>query len=69
MKLNHKFGTHEEQLLNALAMMASALEALDQLGGFNDVGAHLDLAICRLSSALEIPWPVNASDLPSSLSN
>lgn len=69
MKLNHKFGTHEERLLNALEMMASALETLDQLGGFSDVGAHLDLAICRLSSALEIPWPANSADLPSGLSN
>ena len=63
MKLNHMLGAHEEHLLHALMMMTSALEMLDQVGGCHDVGAHLDLAISRLSDVLEMPWPRESAAL------
>lgn len=47
----------------ALELMQSALKLLDESGVSADVGAHLDLAICRLQFALgvqaaklETPW-------------
>lgn len=36
----------------ALTLMESALEILDRIDGMDDVGAHLDLAICRYKLAL-----------------
>lgn len=39
-----------EKLALALEKMRSALNLIDEAGGPHDVGAHLDLAICRLVS-------------------
>lgn len=40
-------GNHD--LRHALSLMKTALELLDRSNDAHDVGAHLDLAICRLS--------------------
>ena len=45
----------------ALALMIDALRLLDQAEAPADIGAHLDLAICRLSEALDRPWPASNS--------
>jgi hypothetical protein len=37
---------------DALACMERALELLDEAGVPSDIGAHLDLAICKLRDAL-----------------
>jgi hypothetical protein len=42
----------EQQLRNALSLMRNALQLLDESECPADVGAHLDLAICRLSDLL-----------------
>ncbi|HWJ38393.1 MAG TPA: hypothetical protein VNR86_06495 [Sphingomicrobium sp.] len=34
--------------VEALARMEEALELIDQCDGTSEIGAHLDLAICRL---------------------
>jgi len=39
-------------LIDALDLMRSALAILDETESPADVGAHLDLAICRLLAAL-----------------
>lgn len=39
---------NEECLKQALSYMQSAIELLDGLHAPADIGAHLDLAICRL---------------------
>jgi hypothetical protein len=44
--------TGEDRLLTALKHMECALELLDQAEASADIGAHLDLAICRLREAL-----------------
>lgn len=44
--------TDDERLLEALSRMASALESLDEADAPADIGAHLDLAICRLKDIL-----------------
>ena len=41
-----------EKRRQALALMRSALQLLDDAGGPVDVGAHLDLAICSLEKAI-----------------
>jgi hypothetical protein len=46
----------------ALEDMESALEALDQAGGMNQVGAHLDLAICRLRAVLTVSNATSETD-------
>lgn len=42
----------DEQLRNALSLMRNALRILDETECSADVGAHLDLAICRLTDLL-----------------
>ena len=42
-----------ESLQTALANMKSALSLLDDAEAPDDIGAHLDLAICRLESFLK----------------
>lgn len=42
----------EETLLKARDLMQRALDLLDRTGSAHDVGAHLDLAIARLSEML-----------------
>ena len=50
--------------LAALALMEEALALLDRSGCSMEAGADLDLAICRLRSALEPLAPVEREDLP-----
>ena len=45
-------GTLEREGVGALAHMEEALELLDGCNAPADVGAHLDLAICRLRDVL-----------------
>lgn len=40
------------ELQSAMANMRAALELLDSAGAPADVGAHLDLAICRLRDVI-----------------
>lgn len=40
--------TREEKLQKALMHMECALELLDDADASADIGAHLDLAVCRL---------------------
>lgn len=47
-------GQLDEDRGSALALMERALELLDACGSGNDVGAHLDLAICRLRERLRL---------------
>ncbi len=42
-------------LMMALQHMKAALELIDQINEAPDVGAHLDLAICRLQESLDRP--------------
>lgn len=44
-------------LAQALDLMKTALQLLDEGRAPPDIGAHLDLAICRLSETLDRPWP------------
>jgi hypothetical protein len=41
-----------EALAKALSYIEMALELLDEAGSPADIGAHLDLALCRLREAL-----------------
>ena len=40
-------------LETALAYMVSALELLDHARALADIGAHLDLALCRLQTVID----------------
>lgn len=56
----------QEALREPLAFMQSALALLDRAGAPVHIGAHLDLAICELQSAIEglasgSPAPVGRS--------
>ncbi|HEX6785390.1 MAG TPA: hypothetical protein VF098_12165 [Sphingomicrobium sp.] len=44
----------EDDRVDALRLMEQALELLDRSNAPFDVGAHLDLAICRLREGLGI---------------
>ena len=44
--------TRAEKLQSALSNMESALQILDNADAPPDIGAHLDLAICRLKDAV-----------------
>lgn len=55
-----KQGTLEEEGAAALKMMEQALELLDCCEDVFDVGAHLDLAICRLRDAMERAGPTTS---------
>lgn len=44
----------EERLYKALENMESALRLLDDLDAPADIGAHLDLAICRLKELVSV---------------
>lgn len=48
-------GSDPAPLTQALELMRSALELLDQANAPADLGAHLDLAICRLETVLDTP--------------
>lgn len=43
--------SHDARLVQALASMRIALQLLDEADASPDIGAHLDLAICRLEAA------------------
>lgn len=56
------FAERQQKLHDALKLMENALQLLDEAGCSADIGAHLDLAICRLrdvlpQSSAEIPPP------------
>jgi hypothetical protein len=44
-------------LREALTFMESALQLLDRAGAPAHIGAHLDLAICELQSAMPTSYP------------
>jgi len=46
----------------ALDLMKTALLLLDGAEASPDIGAHLDLAICRLSETLDLPWPDSSAE-------
>ena len=48
-------GRLEQEGAAALVHMEEALKLLDRCEGATDVGAYLDLAICRLRDALAVP--------------
>lgn len=50
-------GTHDARLVQALASMREALQLLDEAAAAPDIGAHLDLAICRLESVISDAAP------------
>jgi len=50
-------GTLQEEGVAALNLMERALELLDRCDAAMDVGAHLDLAICRLREAIHSEEP------------
>lgn len=47
----------EDLLREALLCMESALQLLDRAGAPAHIGAHLDLAVCELQSAMSAPSP------------
>lgn len=49
------FSIDEERLLKAVAYMDCALQLVDQADAPADIGAHLDLAICRLKDIMPEP--------------
>lgn len=56
-------GSQDPRLLQALASMKAALVLLDDADASPDVGAHLDLAICRLETSMELE-PSSAEPVP-----
>ena len=50
-------GTKEADARNALALLEEALFILDELGMPADIGAQVDLAICRLREHLGTSAP------------
>lgn len=46
---------HSREVGEALNLLMQALELLDDNKISGEIGAHLDLAICRLSELLGIP--------------
>lgn len=54
------FSTDDERLEKALSCMQSALQLLDEADASAEIGAHLDLAICRLQDRLSQSCGVNA---------
>lgn len=50
-------GSLQQEGAAALDLMERALELLDNCDGAIDVGAHLDLAICRLRDAIRAAGP------------
>ena len=49
--------TSEEKLREALARMESALQLLDDANAPGEIGALVDLAICRLKDDISRSWP------------
>lgn len=50
-------GTLQREGAAALSLMERALELLDRCDCAMDVGAHLDLAVCRLREAIHSAGP------------
>lgn len=46
------YSSEQERLEKALMCMQSALQLLDNSDATADIGAHLDMAICRLKDLL-----------------
>ena len=57
-------GSLHEEGAQALGLMERALELLDRCDAAMDVGAHLDLAICRLREAIENAGPAASFGSP-----
>jgi hypothetical protein len=55
MKMGHATSHSDEMLAEALLYMQHALQLLDDAGAPGDIGAHLDLAICRLTELPAAP--------------
>ena len=53
--LNVRSEEEPSPLAQALELMRSALELLDEANAPADLGAHLDLAICRLEEVIHAP--------------
>jgi len=51
------FSAQQQKLQDALNHMEVALQLLDEADCSPDVGAHLDLALCRLKDVLPQPGP------------
>jgi hypothetical protein len=49
---SESFASRQHKLLSALSSMEEALRLLDEADCSADIGAHLDLAICRLRDML-----------------
>lgn len=58
--LDHQKFPDEASLLNALAHMEAALHLLDDADSPADIGAHLDLAICRAKDCLVTATSANS---------
>ena len=54
----------ERDGLVALARMQEALELIDRCEGTSEIGAHLDLAICRLRDLIAKRAPKSAPESP-----
>ena len=50
--------------IEALARMQEALELIDRCDGTAEIGAHLDLAICRLRDLMAKHEPKSAPESP-----
>ena len=59
------FSTNGEKLEKALICMESALQLLDDADAPPEIGAHLDLAICRLMDVL----PQRSADMQTARSS
>lgn len=55
----------QSPLGQALALMRTALVLLDEADAPADIGAHLDLAICRLGEMLDRASPTVREEPPS----
>jgi hypothetical protein len=53
----------------ALSLMRESLSLLDEGSAPHDIGAHLDLAICKLEEALRIGREAGADGIESPLSD
>lgn len=54
----------EDDEMAALALMEKALALLDRCDSLSEIGAQLDLALCRLRDRLGIttPWQADVAD-------
>lgn len=57
MDSDETLGERSDELAEALRLMCQALEQLDVHRAPGEIGAHLDLAICRLCEHLSVSLP------------